>query len=50
MIIGINGKVVKNPGELIEEIKKHSIGDNVDISIQSVLSKKVITIKLRELD
>ena len=50
MIIGINGKVVKNPSELIEEIKKHSIGDNVDISIQSVLSKKVITIKLRELD
>ena len=31
-IIGINGKVVKNPGELIEEIKKHSIGDKVDIS------------------
>lgn len=50
MIIGIDGKVVKNPHELIEEIKKHSIGDSVDISVQSVISKKVVTVKLRELD
>ena len=49
-IIGINGKVVKNPGELIEEIKKHSIGDKVDISVQSVLLKKVVSVKLRELN
>ena len=50
MIIGINNKVVKNPGELVEEIKKYSIGDKVDISVQSVLLKKVISVKLRELN
>ena len=50
MIIGINDKVVKNPGELVEEIKKYSIGDKVDISVQSVLLKKVISVKLRELN
>ena len=50
MIIGINGKVVKNPSELVEEIKKHSIGDTVDISVQSVILKKVVSVKLRELD
>lgn len=49
-ITGINDIVVKTPIELVEEIKKHSIGDNVDVSVQTVLLKKVVSVKLRELN
>ena len=50
MIIGINSKVVNNTDELVEEIKKCSIGDNINISIKSIPSNRTVTVQLQELD
>lgn len=53
-IVGIDGKTVNSPSDLRKEIKKHSIGDKVSISIKDSISGLVahenITLKKINVD
>ena len=47
VIVGVNGKLIKTPEDLQEELKFAKIGDTVELSINRNGKKKTIPVKLR---
>ena len=52
IIVGVNNKSVRSSFDLINEIKNHSVGDKISISVQNSYSKiiSVVNIELKELE
>lgn len=52
IIVGVNNKSIRSSFDLINEIKNHSVGDKISISVQNSYSKiiSVVNVELKELE